>query len=249
MTTVGPLLVAISIAFGTRASVWLKNDQGFISQVLAQVFKVTPFMASGLFFTLLFFFIPNVKIHIKDALGAGALTGGVFEIAKYLYSAYAKSTISHDAIYGTLIIIPVFLVWLYVLWLVVLFGAEFCFYLQFRRLGVRYHFSWEARLSSLILSDILEELSSRAKSKRGGLSAEELQARLQLPYYDLMAHVQYLLEESWVVESKGKFILGAPIESIQMTDVIGHLDKHRYTAKNKTAQRVQEKMKAMWSAS
>ena len=55
----------------------------------------------------------------------GGLVATLFwEVAKYGYTAYAAKVVVYSKIYGSLGIIPLFLLWIYYSWVVVLVGAE-----------------------------------------------------------------------------------------------------------------------------
>ncbi|MFI5205482.1 MAG: YihY family inner membrane protein [Candidatus Paceibacterales bacterium] len=100
LLTIGPLLIAVSVMFGSKASVWLKSDHGAIADGLIYLFSIIPYFASGLLFSALFYFIPNAVVNIRDAVKAGVITGIIFELAKVFYSVYAKRNIGHDACMG-----------------------------------------------------------------------------------------------------------------------------------------------------
>ena len=61
-------------------------------------------------------------VSLSDFLIVAAI---LFEIARRSFSFFIISLSTYDLIYGTLVIIPTFLIWLYVFWSIVLYGILF----------------------------------------------------------------------------------------------------------------------------
>jgi membrane protein len=156
LLTIGPLFLGVSFYLSSQAMGWLQNDSGEISRALVWLAALAPYFTSGFLFTFLFFFMPNVAVSPKDAGQAGFITGVVFEVAKLLYAAYAHRALTTYSVYGSLAIIPVFLLWLYVIWLIVLFGAELCCLFEAKRLKIPYKFDSRDKLNTFIVADILD---------------------------------------------------------------------------------------------
>ena len=208
LLTISPLLISISILMSSKVMIWLQQDNGVISRGLIFLFQFIPYVAMGLLFSSLYMFLPNVIVDRRDALKAGFLTSIVFELGKTLYAFYATHAIAHNAVYGSLVVIPVFLIWLYVVWLIVLYGAELCCYMQFKRLGISYKFGVEDRLNPFAVVDIIEALGDHQQTPKGGLTMAGLIEILKLPMRDLMRHVDFLESEGIVVYSEGSFLTG-----------------------------------------
>ncbi|MBK9294940.1 MAG: YihY family inner membrane protein [Oligoflexia bacterium] len=250
LLSIGPVLITLSVVFGSRAFFWLENDNGVIANILVILLKFIPYLASGLLFSAVFFFIPNTQVNYKDAIKAGIITGVVFELAKLLYARYAVQAISNDALYGSLVVIPVFLVWLYVVWLILLFGAELCCYFQFKRLKIKYKFNWQERLTPFAIVDILELLvgASKAKSKQVGLKIDELMAQLQMPFHELISHLDFLVNEGLVAQSQKKYFLTIAESEINLSEIFEALDAHRYSPKGALSLSVHQKMRQLWKS-
>jgi membrane protein len=73
--------------------------------------------------TILYFVTSNNLSRWRDALFGGFIAALLFDIAKYGFTYYVRYFPSYELIYGTLAIIPLFLVWLYISWLIILYGA------------------------------------------------------------------------------------------------------------------------------
>jgi len=253
LLTVTPLFVAVSILVSSKVLIWLKQDQSVVSQILVIGFQIVPYLAMGLLFSCLYFFLPNVIVDKRDALKAGFFTSVIFEIAKVLYAVYATRAIAHNAVYGSLVIIPVFLVWLYVIWLIILFGAELCCFLQFKRLGIVYRFGVEDRLNPFVVVDIIEALGKHQEKPKGGLTMAGLIEVLKLPMRDLMRHMDYLEAEGMVVHSEGNFLVGGrffltlPKENVDIAKVFATVESRRYVPRSERAVAAHNRFRRVWT--
>lgn len=122
LMTLGPLLLAVSVSLSIAVFEyvpWLEWVSGAV-----------PFVASGLFFGLLYKIMPNARVRTIPALIGGAIAGALWLLAQQLFALYAKNAITYSAIYGSLGAIPLFIISVQVSWLVVLFGAKLVFAIQ-----------------------------------------------------------------------------------------------------------------------
>jgi membrane protein len=255
LLTVSPLLVALSLLMNNKILVWLKQDTtSVIGQILIFSFHIVPYISMGLLFSALYMFLPNVNVEKTDALKAGFFTSIVFELAKIIYATYATHAFAHNAVYGSLAVIPVFLVWLYVVWLIILFGAELCCFLQFKRLGIIYRFGVEDRLNPFLVIDIIEVLGSNQQQPKGGLTLAGLIAALKLPMRDLIRHLDFLESQGIVVHSEGTFLVGGrfyltlPKEKIEISEIFTQVENRRYVPRSERAMAAHTRLRRVWTA-
>jgi membrane protein len=122
--TVGPLLLAGSIYLGHTTRLWLAGTGlGFLA-VAGGV------LLTCAFFATLYLLVPNTKVNLGAALGAGLVAGVAWELAKWGYAIAVTRVFRYHVIYGSVAVIPTFLLWLYVSWSIVLFGARIAFVVQ-----------------------------------------------------------------------------------------------------------------------
>ncbi|MBI2500925.1 MAG: YihY family inner membrane protein, partial [Deltaproteobacteria bacterium] len=125
LITIGPILLGLSLTM-TGA---LQSNQ-LITQVLSlsgyQQFFISkiPWLVTWGLFTVLYLVMPNTQVRFGSALVGGIVGGSFWEVAKWGYALYASKVVTYSAVYGSLGIIPIFLVWIYYTWLVVLIGAQ-----------------------------------------------------------------------------------------------------------------------------
>jgi membrane protein len=124
MLFVLPLFLGLSIFASTKIFAMLAyNYQHFILNISSIV--LNSFLL-GIIYTVL----PNKVVHFSRGLMGGFIAALLFEISKKLFELYITFLTSYEFVYGTLAIIPIFLLWLYVAWSIILFGALFTYAYQ-----------------------------------------------------------------------------------------------------------------------
>jgi len=77
-----------------------------------------------LFFTILYKYVPNVKVKFSAAFFAALFSAAAFVIWEYLYMETQLFVSRLNSVYGAFAAIPLFLIWMNVSWTIILIGAE-----------------------------------------------------------------------------------------------------------------------------
>lgn len=84
--------------------------------------------------TLLFLFtyttVPNTNVKFSPALAGAFLAAIAWETGKWGFTQYLHYTAGFERLYGSIALIPLFLLWVYVTWLIVLLGLQVSYGLQ-----------------------------------------------------------------------------------------------------------------------
>lgn len=121
---VSPLFLAISLAISTYFfNFGTQQIQGYL-------FALLPFVFLSLGFALLYYGTPMAKVDFKFALAGGMLTAFLLEGLKFLLGFYVQYFHTYEVIYGTLAIIPLFILWIYLACITLLIGASLTCCLQ-----------------------------------------------------------------------------------------------------------------------
>ena len=83
-----------------------------------------------LLFSYLFYIIPNTNVKIKPAVFAGVVTTALTFGWKLLFLLLQSSITKYNIIYGSLALIPIFLIWVQYVWVTILLGAQIAFSIQ-----------------------------------------------------------------------------------------------------------------------
>ena len=131
---VGPILVFS--ALGITATVMrIETVRGLLAidmlgQVVQKISGLTPYLLVIAAFTFVYVFIPNTRIRFRAALIGGIAGGVAWQTAGWGFAAFVASSNQYAAIYSSLAILVLFMIWLYLSWLILLFGASVAFYVQ-----------------------------------------------------------------------------------------------------------------------
>lgn len=141
LLSLGPVLLLLSFGVTAAVRVWL--EQTLHSGVGAKVSWAAPFLVTVVtalplttaMFMLIYSVVPNTRVQPGPAL-AGAVTAAVlWELGKNGFAAYVTYAANYARLYGTLALIPLFLLWIYLTWLIVLVGLQIAASVQSYRIA------------------------------------------------------------------------------------------------------------------
>ena len=129
------LVVALGLATGPHleSSKRMLSTMPFVGHfVMPIVFQLAPIAVLCLTFALIYVLIPNTKVQWSAALVGGLVSGILFHLNNVVSVLYVSRVVSNSRIYGSLGLVPVFMVGLYLGWLILLFGAQVAYAYQNR---------------------------------------------------------------------------------------------------------------------
>jgi membrane protein len=77
-------------------------------------------------FSLLYAVLPARRVPWWAAITGALLAALCFEAAKRGFVLYVTSVPTYQRVYGTVAVLPLFLLWIFVSWVIVLLGAAVC---------------------------------------------------------------------------------------------------------------------------
>jgi membrane protein len=121
----GPILIALSFYATGRISAFLGRYEYLEIGLFSRFFMgLLPWVFSVFAFFLMYLVIPNTRVRKRSALLGGVIGGTIWEVAKIGFTHLTARSLTYSALYGSLAVIPVFLIWLYLTWIIVLLGLE-----------------------------------------------------------------------------------------------------------------------------
>ncbi|RQW78281.1 MAG: ribonuclease BN, partial [Geobacter sp.] len=172
----------------------------------------------------LYIFIPNTKVHFKSALVGGILAGTLWQIVQWGYVHFQVGVGRYNAIYGTLSVLPVFLVWIFTSWLIVLFGVEVvCAHQNIRTFRRELRVSVSHGLQELLSLAILQSIATAFYFGRPAYSIEALAEELDIPVRVVRELLDILQGAGYVVKTAGEPQTYQPardLEHISLIDVL-----------------------------
>ena len=74
--------------------------------------------------------IPNAKVKFRSALAGAFLAAVLWELGKLGFTTYLRYTTGYAKFYGSIAILPLFMLWVYLTWLIVLLGMQASYTLE-----------------------------------------------------------------------------------------------------------------------
>lgn len=129
---IGTTLISASFALGPVVQTVIEASFPDAPQVTwLRTFLVPPILVFATIFTLNML-VPAGKIHPPSAAVGAAVTVVIWEVAKRIFVFWSSSVMRLNLIYGSLAVLPIFLIWLYLTWFFILIGVEVAYSFQHR---------------------------------------------------------------------------------------------------------------------
>jgi len=137
----GPALIGVSILIRERLARSMEATVGGVPvlgglfQVLAGLGRfVLPFLILWLVLLAIYKFLPRTHVKFVAAAWGAFVATVLLQIARPGFSFYIRHLLMGEnkyyKLYGSLGVVPIFMLWIWVLWVIVLFGVEVSFTVQ-----------------------------------------------------------------------------------------------------------------------
>jgi membrane protein len=191
-----------------------------VGQLLARVAAV---LLSCVLFGALYLFVPATRVRLHAAAAGGVLAGVAWELAKGLYTFAVARFFRYHAVYGSVAVIPIFLLWLYVSWTIALLGARVSFVVQHARVLLRGH-PPEGQGSplgrELLASRAMLEVALAYRDGRGAPDPGEVALRIETFGEPVREILGVLRAKRLLLELAGGGLVPArPLDRITLADV------------------------------
>ena len=223
--TLGPLLLAGALVLAS--SPHFQATKGAVSGTVLGGFIVhlLPLVLLWLVFAMIYQLVPNTKIHFGAALIGGIVGGSLWHLNNVFGFLYVSSVVTKSQIYGSLGLIPVFMVGLYLSWLILLFGAQVAYAFQNRKayLQDRLVENVNQRGREFIALRLMTCIGQRFHAGRPPATLSQISSELGIPTRLVQQVLQPLLAMHLVVETGGNEPGYAParaLEAITAHDVL-----------------------------
>ncbi|WDQ19024.1 YihY/virulence factor BrkB family protein [Rhodopirellula sp. P2] len=127
--TLGSGLLALSLYMSAQVIDWF-GDLGAGSGPVWILQHALSLLAAWVLLFLLYALMPNTHVSVRAAVMGSAVSAVLWEFAKYGFQIYVTTAVPYLELYGSIGVIPLFLLWIYLTWLIVLFGLILTYTLQ-----------------------------------------------------------------------------------------------------------------------
>jgi len=219
--TLGPLLVGIGLLSTTYLlSLSIISEMEATLGLRTLLLSWLPFLTTAVAFTLLYILLPNCFVSGRHALIGGIIAAIIFECAKYGFGVFVKSMGTHEAMYGAIAVIPVFLMWIYISWVVVILGAHITFCLSAFRFSAERSETRDPDWTFIDACRIITVLWSAQQDGKALTIPELRKQRIRSPYYQINEIMETLQQVSWVHRDiGGGWILSRDMSEIKLMDL------------------------------
>lgn len=154
-----------------------------ITPLMGQLINMLPFLVMIISMTLLYKFMPNLKVKFMSALAGGIVGGIALQVFQIFYLEGQLWISKYNAIYGAFAALPLLLLWVQLSWFIVLIGAEISFATQNVQ---QFSFDRETKnitrryrdFFTIIISSVIVKRFAQARSP---LTASQLSMKCKVP--------------------------------------------------------------------
>lgn len=128
--TAGPVLFAAIPALLGAFTSFIGADS-LVAQMAARVISLAgAFVSLWVLLATAYTTVPNARVDIRSAIAGAFVAALLIELGKRFLGASLAGSFSANRLYGSLGLVPLFMMWVYLMWLVVLFGLQTASILQ-----------------------------------------------------------------------------------------------------------------------
>ncbi len=224
--SLGPLLVLAGLGLLTSSQfAGLRRVIGEFGFAGSLLFKVLPLAMLWLVFTFFYQLMPNTKVKWGAAAVGGLVGCALWMLNNVFGFLYVSRVVTNSKIYGSLALVPVFMVGLYCSWLILLFGAQVAYAWQNRAayLQERLAEGVNQRGREFIALRLMTCIGQRFQRAERPPTISQMSAELGVPSRLIQQVLQTLLASKLIVEVAGAelgFAPARPLETINCHHVL-----------------------------
>lgn len=134
--TLGTVFLVATFYVGEQFRQWAAAlvSGGDVSEARSWPIRAIGFVVtvaiSSVLLLLAYTLVPNTRVRLRPALVAAVVAAVLWEASKWGFRAYLSYSSGYQRFYGSLALLPLFLVWVYLTWLLILFGLSVAHMLQ-----------------------------------------------------------------------------------------------------------------------
>jgi membrane protein len=220
--------VLFAVALGLASGPYFKTTERLISDIPLigwLLFQLLPLVVLSLAFAVFYMLMPYTKVRWNAALIGGVAAALLWHGNNSLSALYVSRVAMNINLYGSLGLVPVFMVGLYFAWMILLFGGQVSYAWQ-NRLSY-----FQERVSDNVNQRGREFVALRLMTAIGAAyqraadppSHAELASTLEIPPRLTLQVLQTLIAARLVTEVSGAesaYVPARPIESISCYDIL-----------------------------
>jgi membrane protein len=227
--TLVPILLVVALGLATGSH--LEATQKFVATlplvgnfIVTFGFHLLPAVVLWLTFSAFYMLMPNTKVRWDAAVIGGLVAGLLFHANNMISVLYVSRVVSNSKIYGSLGLVPVFMIGLYFSWLIVLFGAQVAYAFQNRSVYAeeRQVENINQRGREFIALRLMTLAGQRFALGDPPCTVAEMAEEIGVPTRLVHQIMQTLASARLVVETSGDpaYVPARPMETINCHDIL-----------------------------
>ena len=223
--TLGP--IAIIGALGLAGSPHFKTTESLVEKmpfIGSLIFQFLPLAILWFVFALLYLLVPNTKVKFNAAFIGGVVGGSLWYLNNVCGFFYISRVVTYSKMYGSLGLVPVFMVGLYFSWLILLFGAQVAYAFQNRQsyLQDKLVETVNQRGREFIALRIMTLIARHFQNGDSPATIQEISTELGIPTKLAQQVLQPLLAARIVTEISGEngYAPARPLEAINAHHIL-----------------------------
>jgi membrane protein len=222
----GPLLLVAALGLAGGSQFQSVKDYVAQTPVVGKfIFELLPLLVLWLAFTFVYQLLPNTKVKFSAALVGGAVAGTLWHLNNVFGYLFVSRVFTNNTIYGSLGLLPVFMVGLYFSWVFLLLGAQIAYAYQNRAayLQDRLADNVNQRGREFVALRVMTGLGQRFQNGLSPATVLQLSTELGVPsrltqsVLRTLAHMQLVTE---VAGAETAFVPARPLEKINAYDIL-----------------------------
>jgi membrane protein len=218
------LIAALTLASGPHftATRELLTRMPFIGSF---IFQLLPLLMLWLTFSAFYKLVPNTRIDWTAALAGGAVCAILWHVNNAVSVLYVSRVVTNSRIYGSLGMVPVFMIGLYFSWFFLLLGAQFAYAWQNRAAYLQEKLAErvDQRGREFIALRLMTCVGQYFQAGEPAASVTDMSATLGVPSRLTQQIMQTLRSAQLVSEVAGKnvaYLPARPLETITCHDIL-----------------------------
>ena len=189
------------------------------------IFKIFPLVLLWVAFAAFYKIMPNTRVSYDAALVGGIIGGTLWYLNNVFGFLYVSRIFSNSKIYGSLGLVPVFMIGLYFSWLILLFGAQVAYAFQNRSVYLQDQLAENVnqRGREFIALRLMTGIGQRFQRGLPAATIQELSTELGIPSRLAQQILQTLLAARLVAEVGGAeaaYVPARPLEAINAHQIL-----------------------------
>jgi len=221
------LLAALSLA-GSAHFESARNLVTHMPVIGKLIFQLLPLLVLWLAFAFVYQLVPNTKVNFSAAFIGGSVAGTLWHLNNLFGFLFVSRVVNNVNFYGSLGLIPVFMIGLYFSWVFLLLGAQIAYAFQNRAayLQDRLADNINQRGREFVALRIMTTLGQRFQNGLRPATVLQLSTELGIPsrltisVLRTLAHMRLVTEVSGV---EAAYVPARPLESINAYDILNAL--------------------------